>query len=175
VLETRNLLVVPLDPADVSDEYVSWLNDPETCRYLGTKFGQTRSTVRAYVEAIRPPNLLCKIVVKEGARHVGNIALNLFDPIHHRMELGIVIGVADARGRGFGREACSVLIEHAFVHLNLHKITAGTVADNVGMKKVFLDLGFIVEGTRIEHYYVDGGYHDYLLFGLTRARFTPRH
>jgi [ribosomal protein S5]-alanine N-acetyltransferase len=173
MLEGHSVVLAPLGVDDVTDEYANWFNDLETSLYLGSKFGQTRATVRQYVEGIKPPNLLCKILAKENARHIGNIALQEFNPVHRRMELGIVIGVSEARGRGIGREACSLLIDYAFNHLNLHKITAGTVDDNVAMKKVFLDLGFTIEGTLIEHWFVNGRYHDMYRFGLLKPNFTP--
>lgn len=174
MLETRDVVLVPIEPSDVSDEYVGWLNDPLTFRLLGTKFGQTPAKVRQYVEGVKPPNILCKILWKPGKRqHVGNIALQRFDPIHRNMELGIIIGTADARGRGLGHQACSLLIQHAFDHLNVHKITAGTVDDNAGMTKVFLDLGFRIEGTLTQHYYLEDRYHDVYRFGLLREEFKP--
>ena len=126
MLEGALVRLEPFDPSDVSDEYLGWLNDPETFRFLGTKFGQTRSSVRAYVEGVQPPNLLCRIIERPAGRHVGNIALHQIHPVHRSAELGILIGAPDARGKGFGREACALLIQYGFDHLNLHKITAGT-------------------------------------------------
>lgn len=171
MLEGRLVTLAPLDVDDITDDYVGWFNDPATFRFLGSKFGQTRSSVRRYVEKIQEPNLICRIIDKTGSRHVGNIALTGFDPIHRRAELGIVIGVAEARGKGFGKEACGLLVRYAFDHLNLHKITAGTVAGNDAMKKVFLDLGFTIEGTLAQHYFLEGRYCDYHRFALFRERF----
>ena len=173
MLESTDLRLVPVDPEQISEEYIGWFNDPETFRFLGSKFGQTRSTVRQYVESVRPPNLLCKIIVKRSEQHIGNIGLHTFDPIHRRMELGIVIGAAAARGQGFGAQACSRLIQHGFDHLNLHKVTAGTVEGNEAMKKVFLRLGFRVEGTLTEHYFLEGRYRSMYRFGLLRDWFKP--
>jgi ribosomal-protein-alanine N-acetyltransferase len=175
MLNGKLVQLAPLGVDDVTEDYVSWFNDPETFRFLGSKFGQTQALVRDYIGQIRPPNLMARILRREDQRHVGNLALQGFDPINRRMELGIVIGVADARGKGFGRDACSVIIEHAFDHLNVHKITAGTVVGNAGMAKVFTQLGFAVEGTLREHYFLEGRYHDMLRFGLLRPDFKQAH
>jgi RimJ/RimL family protein N-acetyltransferase len=173
MLEGRLVVLQPLSAEDVTDEYVGWFNDPETFRYLGTKFGQTRASIRKYIEQLSAPNLICRILEKTSLRHIGNITLHEFDPISRRMELGIVIGAPDARGKGFGREACSLLAAFGFDHLNLHKITAGTVVDNVGMTRVFESLGFKIEGTLAEHYYLEGRFRDMLRFGLLQRNFTP--
>ena len=173
MLESSRVILVPLDGEDISDEYIQWFNDPDTFRYLGTKFGQTKSTIKTYVQSIKPPNLICKIIVKPDRQYVGNIGLQHFDLVHRRMELGIVIGVAAARGQGIGKQACSLMIKYAFEHLNVHKVTAGTVAENTSMDKVFRDLGFKVEGKFIEHWYVENKYHDVYRYGLLGPDFKP--
>jgi RimJ/RimL family protein N-acetyltransferase len=162
-----------LDVSQVSDAYVSWFNDPATFRFLGSKFPQTPASVREYVASVRAPNFICRIVTNDDGAHVGNIAMYNFHPVHRRMELGIVIGAASSRGRGIGREACRLAIAHAFEHLNVHKITAGAVGDNTPMARVFTSLGFVVEGTLREHYFLGDHYRDYHVFGLLRSQFTP--
>jgi RimJ/RimL family protein N-acetyltransferase len=174
MLEGSLVRLEPMAPDDVTDEYVGWLNDPETFRYLGTKFGQTRASVRAYVESVRPPDVLCRMMDKASGAHVGNISLHSIHPVHRSAELGIMIGSAAARGKGFGREACLLLIAYGFNHLNLHKITAGTVDKNIAMKQVFLGLGFAIEGTLRQQFYLDGEYHDIHRFGLLRDAFASR-
>lgn len=174
MLEGQRVRLEPLGPEHVTDEYVAWLNDPATFRYLGTKFGQTRASVLEYVSGIRSPDLLCRIIETSGGAHVGNIALHSIHPVHRSGELGILIGAAAARGKGYGREACGLLVAYAFDHLNLHKITAGTVAENAAMKQVFLGLGFTIEGTLAQQFYLDGQYHDIYRFGLLRSAFVKR-
>jgi RimJ/RimL family protein N-acetyltransferase len=175
MLEGRLVVLQPLNAEDVTDAYVGWFNDPETFRYLGTKFGQTRASIRKYIEQTPAPNVISRILEKASRRHVGNITLHEFDPINQRMEMGIVIGEAEARGKGYGREACSLLAAFGFDHLNLHRITAGTVVDNVAMTRVFQSLGFKIEGTLAEHYYLEGRFHDVHRFGLLREHFRPSH
>ena len=173
MLTGRSICLVPLDVDDITNDYVDWFNDPDTFRFLGSKFGQTRTSVRKYVERLQAPNMICKILAKPDFKHIGNIAMSGFDPVNRRVELGIVIGAKDMRGKGVGKEACSLLIQFGFDHLNIHKFTAGTVAPNVGMKKVFLDLGFDIEGTFVQHYFLEGQYLDYFQFGLIREKFKP--
>ena len=175
MLEGRRVRLAPLDVADITSDYVSWLNDPATFEFLGSKFPQTATSVRRYVESVAPPNFLCRIIRQADDAHVGNIGMSGFSTVNRRMELGIMIGDPSARGQGLGREACSLAVEHAFDHLNLHKVTAGTVVENAGMTKVFQTLGFTIEGTLREHYALRGGYRDYHVFGLLRNQFVPCH
>lgn len=173
MLTGTEIYLSALDPTQVSEAYVSWFNDPATFRFLGSKFPQTATSVRDYVASVKAPNFVSRIMRTSDDRHIGNIAMYNFHPIHRRMELGIVIGDASCRGRGVGREACRLAITHVFEHLNLHKVTAGAVADNVSMARVFLSLGFTIEGTLREHYFLGDRYRDYHVFGLTRDGFRP--
>ena len=156
---------------DVTPRYVDWLNDPDVYRFLSTKFPQTAESIRAYLRGIRHPNFIARIVLRDSDQHVGNIAMQSFDPVHRNMELGILIGEADARGKGYGREACALAIRHVFDHLGVQKVTAGTVAENAAMTRVFLSLGFTVEGELRRHYVLDGNRLDVLRFGLLPEEF----
>jgi ribosomal-protein-alanine N-acetyltransferase len=175
MISGKSVRLEALDPErDVTPEYLSWLNDPAVFRFLGSKFPQTTQSARNYVLGIARPNFIAKIVVCGDSRHIGNLAMQGFDSIHRNMELGIVVGDAAARGKGYGREACGLALQFAFNHLGVQKVTAGTVAGNEAMKKVFLSLGFSIEGTLRSHYELEGQRLDVLRFGLLRdeARFA---
>lgn len=175
MLEGALVRLTPLDPErDISAAYVSWLNDPEVFRYLGSKFPQSAASIRRYVSGIVAPNFIARILRRDNGDHIGNIAMQFFDPVHRNIELGILIGDAGARGRGFGREACRLAIDHAFTHLNVRRITSGTVAGNSGMQHVLAALGFTLEGTLRRHYELDGQRLDALRYGLLREEFMDR-
>lgn len=53
MLENPRVRLEPLDASSITDEHVAWLNDPETFRFLGSKFGQTRTSVTEYICANR--------------------------------------------------------------------------------------------------------------------------
>jgi RimJ/RimL family protein N-acetyltransferase len=172
MLEGRLVQLEPLDAEyDISREYVTWLNDPAVFQFLGSKFPQTQHTIRRYVEQLVPPNFIAKIIERESRQHVGNIAMHQFDPTHRTIELGIIIGAAAARGKGYGREACALAVRYAFDHLDVEKVTAGTVHGNDAMKSVFLSLGFKVEGTLRSQYFLQGARLDVFRFGILRAEF----
>jgi [ribosomal protein S5]-alanine N-acetyltransferase len=154
---------------DITPAYLSWLNDPAVFRFLGSKFPQSAQSARTYVQGITRPNFIAKIVVTAAGRHIGNLAMQGFDPIHRNMELGIVVGDSAERGKGYGREACALAIRYAFDHLGVQKVTAGTVFGNDAMKNTFLALGFSLEGTLRSHYELEGRRLDVLRFGLLRG------
>jgi RimJ/RimL family protein N-acetyltransferase len=65
-------------------------------------------------------------------------------------------------------EAGTLLINHAFKSLNLHRIYCGTSSDNIAMQKLAIKLGMAQEGLRKEAIYKNGNYSDILEYGLLK-------
>lgn len=72
----------------------------------------------------------------------------------------------DERGNGYVTEAASLLVDHAFQNLGLHRVFAWTIDDNDASQAVLRRLGFRHEGTYREHVFTRGEYRDTEHFGL---------
>ncbi len=161
-----------LEPEDINETYVGWLNDPEVARFLQTGTAPaTLASLRRYVEhqAQSPDMILLAIVEKDTNRHVGNIKLGPIHRIHRRADLGIMIGDKARWGRGYAREAVALMLDHAFNRLNLHKVTLGVDAGHWPAVRLYRDLGFKIEGTQREQLFREGKYRDNLVMGLLRS------
>ena len=64
----------------------------------------------------------------------------------------------------------SLLIQHAFNQLNLHRVYCGTLDTNIGMKKLAVKFGMQEEGRRRDAIYKNGEYVDIVEFGILNAR-----
>lgn len=73
---------------------------------------------------------------------------------------------AQFAGQGFMSAAVSLVLEHAFGHLNLHRIEAACLPVNEASRKVLLKCGFAEEGFAKKYLKIDGQWRDHLLFGL---------
>ena len=52
-IDAKRIFLRPLEKADCTNLYVSWLNDPEVNRYLETRHTpQTLETVEAFVSTV---------------------------------------------------------------------------------------------------------------------------
>jgi [ribosomal protein S5]-alanine N-acetyltransferase len=148
-----------LEPEDVTGRYVDWLNDPAVNRFLEVRW--QRSTLHTTSEFVAlqiesPASLLLGMRAIDTGQHVGNIKLGPIDIRHGLAEVGIMIGEAAARGTGIGSEAIRLLAGIARDQLALRKLTAGCYASNMGSTRAFQKAGFHVEGTRREHFLLDG-------------------
>jgi RimJ/RimL family protein N-acetyltransferase len=167
-LEGERIRLRLISVSDVDGPYYRWMNDPEVTRYLESRFSKnTRPAMRKFVrDILKNKNILfLAMVLKDGDRHIGNIKLGPINRAHSYADVGILIGEKDCWGKGYATEALGVLSDYAFNRLNLHKLTAGCYAGNVGSAKAFLAAGFVQEGVRKSQYLCEGRYVDALLFG----------
>jgi [ribosomal protein S5]-alanine N-acetyltransferase len=172
-LSGEKLHLRPLDESDLTEEYLGWLHDPEVTRYLETgRFPTTPEALRGYLRRFATGDDLAFAIVDNATDvHVGNVTLNHVSWVHRTADTGLMIGRREFWGRGFAFEAWSLLIEHAFERLNLRKIIAGVIADNVASFRVLQRLGFRQEGLLRAALFADGAYRDSLVLGMFREEF----
>jgi len=169
VVSGRRLELRLLEPEDVGEAYVRWLNDPETVRFTEARHrAHTLESIRAYVAACaaRGDDHLLGIFEMAGGRHVGNIKIGPVNPHHKCASVGLVIGEKARWGRGYATEAIALASRYAFTSLGLHKLTAGVIEGNEGSRRAFEKNGFMVEGVRRAQNFGDGRWRDEVLLGL---------
>ncbi|MCK4820653.1 GNAT family N-acetyltransferase [bacterium] len=155
-------------PGDVNDAYYRWMNDPEVTQYLESRFSP--NSMESLLEYVRnfqgnQDNIFLAIVLKENHKHIGNIKMGPINRFHRLADVGIMIGEKDCWGKGYASEAISLIVEHAFKNLNLHKLTAGCYEQNQGSLEAFQKAGFEIEGVRKKHCFFNGEYVDAILLG----------
>ena len=171
-LETPNLLLRTLEPAGISQSYLSWLTDPEINRYLEVRFAGPMNLrdLKEFVRSVNASadNLMLGIFLKRDGRHIGNVKLGPIDRRHARSEIGFLIGDKTCWGQGYASEAIKAVSRYGFDQLGLAKITAGCYETNLGSSKALLKAGFAHEGTRPAHVISEGRRIASLLYGLQR-------
>lgn len=70
-------------------------------------------------------------------------------------------------GKGYATEAARAVVEFGFTQMNLRRITAWCVADNVGSAHVLEKLGMHQEARLREHQYYKGRWWDTLLYAMS--------
>jgi RimJ/RimL family protein N-acetyltransferase len=85
------------------------------------------------------------------------------------VELGIGIGDKRYWGRGYGREAVSMLLEYAFRYRNYRRVWLWVHGDNERAIRAYTACGFVEEGRLREHVYSNGRYVDAVYMGVLRS------
>jgi [ribosomal protein S5]-alanine N-acetyltransferase len=167
----------PLQEDAAKGSYPAWLNDADVCRHNSHHvWPYTVEQAREYIQSLpsRKDALVLAIIEKETNTHVGNIALLLINLIDRNAEIAFLLGDKKSWGKGYGTEAGRLLLNHAFMTMNLHRVYCGTSAGNIGMQKVAQALRMTLEGTRSEAHYKDGQYVDLLEYGILKETFLMR-
>jgi RimJ/RimL family protein N-acetyltransferase len=85
---------------------------------------------------------------------------------HHRnTNIGISIA-SEYQGKGYGSEAIKWILNWAFQMAGLHRVGIGGFSYNQGALRLYERLGFVYEGREREGVWYDGGWHDYVFFGM---------
>lgn len=102
---------------------------------------------------------------------IGTCCLVDVDWVARVAELRIRIGDRGCWGLGLGREACAILLDFAFLDLNLQRIGLRVWGANARARRLYAELGFIEEGRLRRAGYVHGVVEDLIWMGLLREEY----
>jgi RimJ/RimL family protein N-acetyltransferase len=97
---------------------------------------------------------------------IGICGLFAFESAGRVCELGITIGDKDYWGKGYGREAVSLLLDYAFRLQNARRVYLRVHARNVRAIRAYLACGFVEEGRLRHHVWSNGAYDDLVFMGI---------
>lgn len=162
------------------DDVALWLaeeqSDSEAVRFLnyGMTLPKSEHDAQAFAERYaefnnRDERIMFSIDTLNGDL-VGAINIHSMDRTNGTFETGSRIYRA-YRGNGYGFEAKVIVLRYAFHELRFQKYNIRCVDTNTAMSRHAERLGCQPEGRIRRHIYMDGKYHDELIFGLTREEF----
>jgi RimJ/RimL family protein N-acetyltransferase len=169
-LEGVDIYLRQLEESDADGHYVDWFNEDLTCEGNSHHvYPYLKQDALAYIKEsyCTIDRLVLAIVDRGSFGHVGNVALTGIDKVSRSADFSIVVGYK-YWGRGFGKEAATLIINHGFKAMNLHRVACATFSNNVGMIKLAESLGMSREGIKKEAAYKDGKYLDVVEFGILR-------
>lgn len=169
---TERLWLRPVSPRDITQRYIEALNDPSVVGLTEARHKKwDHLGVEEYLAASDRPgeSLLIGVFLKEGDRHIGNIRLFGFHPVHRRAELGIMMFDKQVWSKGYATEALNAVVDYAFRELKLHRIHADYYAANTASARLFEKCGFKIEGIFRDHFWVGDRFVDSVRIGRCHA------
>jgi RimJ/RimL family protein N-acetyltransferase len=156
----QNITYRPMVMADLSLRMI-WLNDPAVNKYLGVRDINNLDFFQEWMNgyfADETKEIFINMADEKPVGQVGLVDINLYDK---NAALYIVIGEADYRGKGIGKQAIQYILNYAFNDLDLHKVWLDVHVENLAGVKCYTNSGFIEEGRFIDQVlYSDGHYGD---------------
>ncbi|MGA7669157.1 MAG: GNAT family protein [Nitrolancea sp.] len=135
---------------DLIPTYCRWRNDLSTSRTLGLSWPRTLQQEEVSFESLQSASERIDFTVYENSslRPIGTTSLLGVDHRHSRADFGIIIGEANARGKGYGTEATSLTLDYAFNAVGLENVMLTVYEFNVAGIAAYHRAGFKDIGRR---------------------------
>jgi RimJ/RimL family protein N-acetyltransferase len=162
--------LAPLDPDAASEHIARWRRDSEYARLLDAEpqLLRTAAQMRRRMEEFEHGErygFLIRTLADD--RIIGFV--NMWpDWMNRDVWIGIGIGDAADRGKGYGTDAMRLALRFAFEELEMDRASLGVYADNERAWRSYQRAGFVVEGRQREMDLRDGRRWDDLIMGILR-------
>lgn len=158
---------------------LAYQSDP---RYLRLYAWSQRSAedVRAFVQMFidqqhEQPRRKYQLAIElrgEG-RLIGNCGIRKPAADAQQAEIGYELA-PDEWGHGYASEAARAILRFGFEHLQLHRIVAHCLVENIGSARVLEKIGLRQEGRLRESELIKGRWHDTLIYGILAREWRDR-
>ena len=160
------------------DLVTPWLNDPEVTGGILLSPPVTLESEIAWYEGLGKENniifaILARKDTSEQFEYAGHTGLHRVTWPDARASTGTFIGKSEARGRGVGKEAKMLLLNHAFRVVGLRKVNSEVKAFNLASVGHLVACGYGVVGCRKEQHFHNGGFVNEILLEVHRRDFEP--
>lgn len=148
----KKIVLRAVEPEDL-DLLLEWENDQENWVLSGTLNPFSKSLMKSYIEnthltIYQTNQYRFMIELVDSKICIGSIDIFDFDPFHKRAGLGILIGSKNYRGKGYAKEALTLIVNYCFNHLDLHQLFCNILSDNEISLNLFQHQGFVQCGNK---------------------------
>ncbi len=171
---------VRLRPIDIKKDarlFTEWINDYEVVKFLGRPFKPiSPDEERRILKGLLPKKdtVLFAVETLDGGNLIGSISLMNINHLDGTAVSGTLIGDRRHWRKGFATDAKMVLLNYAFMVLNLRRISTRIAAENIASIRVQEKCGYEREGIWQKEVYADGRYRDVVLMAVFRKGWMKR-
>jgi len=171
-LSGKNLYLSPMNMEDMP-QYTKWINDNSISDNLGNTWQLISvEKEKSILEGMAKEGYNFAIIRAEDDQLLGNISLFDINQIHRNAQCGLFIGEEENRGKGYGAQALSLLLEFGFDTLNLNNIMLKVFSFNEMAVSCYKKVGFKTVGERRNSYYLNGRYYNDIYMDILKEDFT---
>lgn len=149
------------------ERWLEWFNEEEITQYLNVVYPYSRVEAESYWKRSQQSasEVLYSIVSQAEQKHIGSINLKKIDWRSRHAELGILLGVKEFWGRGYGQDAVQTICRFAFEEMGLHRVYLYVREDHEAGIRAYEKAGFQIEGRARQQLYRQGKFYDLILMG----------
>ena len=161
---------------DVLPAITRWINDFHALRTLGASMpgpSALENEEEWYASAISR-SAGVTFLIRERSSHlpVGTTSLHAIDHRNRATTFGILMGEPTARGRGYGTEAATLMLDYAFNVLGLHSVSLTVAEFNLAGMAAYRKAGFRECGRLRERLWLGGRMWDQIHMDCLATEFT---
>ncbi|MGG4459703.1 GNAT family N-acetyltransferase [Brevibacillus sp. HB1.1] len=157
------------------DVYHTWRNDVEVMRTTNPSMDvYTWEDTNGFVNQVilhASSSKSYMILDSQTNRPIGITSLIQIDLKNRNAECIIDIGEKEYWGKGYGREAMKLLLDYAFLEMNLHRVSLRVFSFNEKAIKLYERLGFKQEGVSRQFLFREGKWHDIVHMGILQQEY----
>jgi len=166
------------------DDYVNthiWRSDEEYSNgVVNTKRFISVSTEKKWLQKViqnhnNGKQVRLGITLVEGGELIGMIYLTQIDYNNRCASCGSVIGIKKFRKKGYVTEARKLLFNYTFNVLNLKRIEATILENNLASRKSVEKFGYKKEAIYRDAIYKNGEFHNLIGYSISREDFLSNH
>ena len=131
-----------------------------------------RGTYEQHLSEINDENHLLLKFEKAEDRGIAGYCLIGLDRHSERFELRRI--AITEKGKGYGREAITALMDYAFTELGMNKFWLDVYPDNKVGIALYESLGLKKEGVLRQNYKSERGYLDQVVYSMLRSEYIPK-
>ncbi len=163
-----------LKQEDLQGNWYNWFNDGEVTLYQNKKYfpNSIEKQTEYYNYLLKSNQDVVFAIISDDDKniHIGNVGLHKIDWIHRSAELGIVIGEKDYQGKKIGKNAWQLITNYGFQTLNLHRIYALIMENNLSSIKCAEGAGFSKEGFIKDYFFKEGLYNNVFYYNAINSK-----
>lgn len=162
VFKSEGLEIAAFEESDLSEQYLSWLNNAQHMRYSRQSLlNHDFNSARNYLDTFRGSANRFLSIKKDGLL-IGTATIYVNND-YKTCSAGIMVG-PDCAGNGFGKIAWALLIGEVASSLGIRKVKAGTLRENIAMLRIFETSGMELEAVLKDEAIRDGKPTDIILY-----------
>ena len=120
-----------------------------------------------------PKRLIYSVYEIATEKHIGHIELNNINPDNGSAKIcRVLIGDANSKGKGYGKEIVKSILKIGFKELNLHRIDLGVFDFNTSAIKCYESVGFVHEGIAGESRKMGNKYWNLLQMSILKQEYN---
>ena len=174
-LETERLRIREFQPSDL-DSIHEYASNPEVLKYMPFEPNTLERSKNFMEQAISKQSMENRtdfevaVVHRKENKLIGGCRINKETEI--QAHIGYMIN-QKYWGFGYATEVAKALVTYGFTELDVHRIYATCVPDNIASWKVLEKAGLVREGRLRESMMSQGKYCDAYVYGILQHEWTP--